>query len=317
MRLLFLSFFTALRCSNVAALKMRHEGKWPFWKEKAPRVYLVNFGTKDFKASADRFAKEANDTKLFDGIFHYTDFPEFIRSDKKWEQHLKAGKGAGWWFWKGPLVRNALNQMDEGDVLLYADSGCEMAPDFLKRLPDLAKDLCDHDMVVSSLAMPEKEWTKGDVFAEFGVSPNDKVYGESSQIKATFFWMRNTPRTRQFIQHWENLLANYHLVSDELSKTSNSRKFHEPRRDQSLFSMLLKANQPACRVNEDFCKTWHPVAPNRHEKYAVPGLRTLITAGNSPIVETRTRWGSKKLSSPKPLSIEEASTMKSQMTVCK
>lgn len=294
-------------------------------REKAPRVHLVTFasGADTYKASARRLASEANATNLFDGIYSYTDFPEFILSDKKWEQHLQARKGLGYWFWKGPLISNILNQIDDGDVLVYADSGCEIGN--ANKFEDIAKDLCDHDIVTFSLKpMQERRWTKGDVFSEFSVTPDDGVYAHSAQILATYFYMKNTPQTRQFIKHWEDLMSNYHLVSDEPSTTKSASNFKMHRQDQSLFSMLIKANQPDCHTGR--CSKHHPRAPNKHEKYGIPGLRPLIRDDpgyppkfeNALIMATRTRNGQRQtLQNPPQLTDEEVSIMKRQVNACK
>lgn len=320
-----LSLLISLQCGDVAALRrIIYEEH-----ESYPRVYLVTFGSgSGCEAAATRLAKEANDTKFFDGVFSYTDFPEFILSDKKWQQHVQAKTGAGFWFWKGPLISHALNQINDGDVLLYADSGCEIGN--VNRFKDVAKDLCDHDMIAYSLgALKEKEWTKGDIFSEFSVTPNNAIYGESGQILATYFWMKNTAQTRQFIQHWENLLANYHLISDENSTTRNAKEFRTCRRDQSLFSMLMKANQPDCNLMESLpggCPKYHPLSLTRHTKYGVPGFRAIIrndvgypaVPRNSLILSSRNHGGHKTHAPyPTQLTVEEASAMKRQVSACK
>jgi len=237
-----------------------------------PRLHFVTFGNRRYAPAARRLVREATATRIFDGIHGYTHFPRFITSDRRWRRHVHISKGAGFWFWKAPLLKHVLNLLDDGDVLIYADSGCEIG-DAL-RIGDIVEKLCGHDLISYSFMHTENTWTKGDVFAWFGVKPDDPFYGQSPQIIATYMAMRNSEQTRRFVQHWEDLMANITLVGDYASIAPNDPSFKEPRRDQSLFSMLVKANQPDCQMASDDCAR-HPVA-RRHPKYSVPGLRALI-----------------------------------------
>lgn len=303
--------------SDVATLRMR--------KVKVSQVYFATFANNGYEKSAVRLASEANDSNLFDGIYGYTDFPEFILSDERWKQQLKSKKqtGSGFWFWKAPLISNILNQINDGDVLLYADAGCELGN--MYQFKKVAEDLCDYDIVGYSLTQMEKDYTKGDVFAEFGVSSNNTIYGESPQILATYISLKNTPQTRKFIQHWESLVANFHLLDDEASIVPNAPTFREPRRDQSLFSMLMKANQPDCKMSNDYCSN-HPLVAHKHAKYGVPELRALIREDESYppqyeralIMSSRNHGGTRlQTSYPQALTVEESLTMKRKVNACR
>lgn len=45
---------------------------------------------------------------------------------KKNEKMFKSRKGAGYWVWKPKIVQITLEKMNDGDLLLYADTGCEL-----------------------------------------------------------------------------------------------------------------------------------------------------------------------------------------------
>uniref|UniRef100_A0A7S1RXZ6 Uncharacterized protein n=1 Tax=Alexandrium catenella TaxID=2925 RepID=A0A7S1RXZ6_ALECA len=240
----------------------------------APEFWMLTFGKgKGFELAQKRLAGEARRTKLFSQISHLDDFPDFIKDDPKWARYLQIAKGAGYWFWKAPLASHLMKyHMREGDVLVYVDSGSELGD--MNDFREVAQALCNHDLVAYALTLKEGMFTKGDLFAEFGAEPNDKYYG-SPQLLATYFAIKNTAASRAFVDQWERLAANIRLIGDGPSKVANHPDFKEHRRDQSIFSMLVKANQP------DFAPEVVRKFPNatgfqRHPVHGVEGLRPLI-----------------------------------------
>jgi len=284
---------------------------------------MVTFGSgRGFQGAQRRLAEEAASTGLFDHIYNYSSFPAFVTRDKRWKRHLKVRTGAGYWFWKASLVRNLLaNTMKAGDVLVYLDAGSELgnSTNFL----EVARHLCNHDLLAFSLGTREEQFTKGDLFERFGVSTSDPVYA-TPQLLATYFAIRNTPASRKFVANWEKLAADIHLIGDDPSKAPNSPIFKEHRRDQSLFSMLVKANQP--EIAEDQ-REKYPYAANatRHPEFGVQGFRPYVAKDPGYPQDPDRRWISAsrnhegtrlKGAPPKRLSHDEAAAIRRKLTEC-
>merc|ERR1719271_1224653 len=69
----------------------------------------------------------------------------------------------------------------------------------------------------------------------------------TQQFQAGFWIASVNARTLKFMEVWEDLLSNVHLISDEKSVFPDYKHFEKNRHDQSLFSMLTKAQGPAIR----------------------------------------------------------------------
>jgi len=253
----------------------------------APKTYFLTFGNKGYLKQVTALSSAANHTGLFDGIFAYTDFPDFITKDRKWSKHLNKGgtlpQGAGWWFWKAPLIKNALSTMDEGDVLLWADAVCELQNP--KQFEEIAQQLCSYDVVAYSIHGHHKEVdnTKKKVFDEFRVKDSDPVYGgESPQIQTTYFAMKNTEGTRAFVQKWEELNSKIDLISDDECDDPSRKTCTSHKRDQSIFSMLVKASSAECKIHNvlddkadgGVCEK-HPTG-TLNKRHGVSGVKILI-----------------------------------------
>lgn len=239
-----------------------------------PEIYMLTFGHgRGFQNSQHRLSAEAKQTRLFDHIYNYSDFPDFIKKDKRWTKHMNISKGMGYWFWKAPLAKHLMNNvMRENDILVYVDSGSEFGN--MSNFEEVARSLCNHDLVAFALKQKEKTFTKGDLFNYFGVTTDDRFYA-TSQLCATYFVMKNTAASRRFVDRWEHLAENLQLIGDAESKTENDPGFKEHRRDQSIFSMLVKANQPAIASDQE---SKFPAAANatRHPQQGVEGFRPFI-----------------------------------------
>lgn len=231
---------------------------------------------------------------LFQGL------PLELQQDSRWQEHLQASRGRGFWFWKPALVNYLWrkNTFQDGDTVIWADADdvpyvfSDTADDLFKRA--LSKD--KWDVFAKSMRFCENEWTKGDIFKEFNV-PWNSEYGLTQQAHAQFFVLRLNNRTRRFMQHWEDLVSNYQLVSDEPSEEPSSPWLTENRHDQSLLSMLVKANKPVFDFAEfdsapfpclnELPKPWPLLEPasirpfkrasewpwERHPRFGVEGLR--------------------------------------------
>jgi len=215
------------------------------------RVHLLSYGVGRFTGSAFELERRAKQLELFAGVHVYKQLPDLIRNDPRWSQHLTSRRGAGFWFWKSALAKSLLRSIPEGNLLLYVDSGCRFTEN---GWADLCRRAHGTDLLVfqyqgeKGIKHPERRWTKGDIFHQFKMTTESEA-ACSGQIIATYFILRNTPAGREFIDQWEKLVENFHLVSDEDSIIENWHGFSENRHDQSLFSVLIKSNQvPGLRV---------------------------------------------------------------------
>ena len=302
---------------------------------KAPNQSSVEFLTfaKDVKAgsssskweqSQKRVAMDAVATGFFDGIYNLSSYPTFIVNDPRWAQHMSTHKIA-WWFWKSALAKELMfNRMRENDLLFYADAGCELV-NMSQVTAEFFPILCEHDVIAFSLDCPpcsDKRYTESKVFELFDVKKSDPYYGKTQQVHATYFIVRNTAATRRFMVVWEYLASRHWLIQ-------GGRDSH--RHDQSLWSMLIKANSPTFAKNADDCNGCQkyprePMQP-KHPVFGIDGLRPYVMQSLRPasirnyIFDARTASSNRRFveavgPTPIALSPEETKEFKTKLIQC-
>jgi hypothetical protein len=119
----------------------------------------------------------------------------------------------------------------------------------------------------------EYEWTKGDVFAYYGVY-DDKTYTHTPQFESTIIFFKKSPLVMQFVKDWyQAYLDDYSLATDSLSRVPNLPGFKENRHDQSIYSILGKKYGIAeISTNEIFQRDWtlldkYPIQARRDKYY--------------------------------------------------
>lgn len=238
-------------------------------------MHLLAYGRGFFFARrAQNFRREALATRFFDEVHVFTKLPDRITSDTRWKLHSKAARGAGYWFWKSALILDLFNtSIAYGDVLVYLDAGSRLGN--LSGWEDLLGTLCRHDIIAFQIDQPEPMWTKGDIFKRFSVGYEDAPYGTHEQICGTYIIMRKTVRSELFVKHWQDLVSDFQLVSDKPSRAPNSLQFRENRHDQSLFSMLVKANSPVglrSRIRPELTNLTYAL----HKEFGIAGLSPIV-----------------------------------------
>ncbi len=66
---------------------------------------------------------------LFNKIYSFTE-QDLINDSDFWNKHkdfiLKNKRGYGYWVWKPYLISKILKEINDNDILLYLDAGCEL-----------------------------------------------------------------------------------------------------------------------------------------------------------------------------------------------
>ena len=226
---------------------------------------LVTYGDKKFSESRERIKKEANDIGFFDKVVVHTDESILELSEYKnailnddFTNILSKKRGGGYWIWKPLIVYEELINMNDGDILFYADAGCTIPnkKETITKLKKYINIVNKHETGILAFRNPfyEKKWTKGDIFNHFHATHETKQYG-GRQMTANRMVIRKCERSVNIIKLWWHT-AMYHslLFSDKKSRVANSDSFHENRHDQSVFSIICKKY----KVAEDF--NWGKIA---------------------------------------------------------
>jgi len=203
--------------------------------------------------------------------------PNEILENPKWVKHITPHmRGRGYWFWKAAipnlLIKNGT--ISDGDVIVWLDADAwGNLPDFYRAAyKGLVAE--DNDFVTVRGGFCERDFTKGDIFHRFGVTSDHPHYGWGEQVWASRWAVKVNERIRKLFQMWEDLMVDFHLVSDEPSVIPNAPGFSDNRHDQSFLGMLIKASTP--KHGHCHSQKLPPFKWERHKEFGIDGLKVKI-----------------------------------------
>jgi hypothetical protein len=204
--------------------------------------YFITFGGggQNYIEAGERLLNQANEMNIFDQTKFYTD--EWLKNDTEfWSQHSdfiqNNNRGYGYWIWKPYIIKKTIEQMADGDLLLYLDCGCEL--DIKKKDLILGQLNFNEDEYIKAMrTYNDSHWNKMDLIVKLDVS--DDKYLNNSQLQAGNILFLVCEKIRNFVEEWYSIACDYHLIDDSPSIIPNFKYFKEHRHDQSIFSLLCK-----------------------------------------------------------------------------
>ena len=218
--------------------------------------YFITFGSggQNYYDAVNRLVNQAQNLNYFDKIIGYTD-NDLKKDDEFWNKHSNFiennKRGYGYWLWKPYIIKKTMENMEDGDILLYSDCGCEIDINKNTKIIKLLNEFqINNDLILTSTGCIEKKWNKMDLIVKLNML--DDKYLNSSQYQASVVLYSINEKTRNFINEWYELACDYHNINDSPSIIKNSDIFREHRHDQSIFSLLLKKSdlKQNCSLNQ-------------------------------------------------------------------
>lgn len=202
------------------------------------RVFITfGAGGQNYIDAGERLLEQAKKCDIFSKTILYTD-AELKRDVEFWPKHeefiKKNPRGYGYWLWKPWIIKKTMESMQDGEILVYADAGCEIDTANSSQLTIDMKN----KYIIGSKTCYEKQWTKMDLIIQLDML-NDPLL-DTRQNQATTNVYRVCDKVRDFVNQWYELGCNYHLIDDSPSIAENLDVFIEHRHDQSIFSLLSK-----------------------------------------------------------------------------
>ena len=161
---------------------------------------------------------------------------------RKMNDYAKTYKrGYGYWIWKPLIIKESLEKLKEGEILLYVDgrSGLKKSGEPIKWL-DYFMQESKLDISCWQMVHKEMHWTNGDIISAFKLNLNSELL-KTGQFATTFHAYRKNKQTLNFVNEWLNFLKNnLAICRDEKSINLNHKEFIENRHDQSVFSLMVK-----------------------------------------------------------------------------
>lgn len=256
-------------------------------------LYFCSFASTDILPSLKRIGNEAKKFNLFNRIFLFTEkkLPAYGKKRiKNIIQISNSKRGFGYWAWKPIIINSVLSKINENDILIYSDAGNQFNVNGKDKLLEYIEVANKHDIWVISLTedFPDVNWTKADTIKYFidnivEANKNDEFHTliHKGQLESGTIILKKNDFTQNLLREWENLMTinNLHLFDDSPSIKKNIKTFKENRHDQSIFSLLLKANHFISSPSELFysetTEGWKelektsPFLHRRNKKYTI------------------------------------------------
>lgn len=212
------------------------------------KINFITFANSDSNFSQDRIIYEAIRMDIFNDATFYTekDFDEeFMNRCGKEFKDFK--RGYGYWSWKPYIIKKELEKLNDGDVVVYADSGCMFQRKNRKNLKKWIEIASKSESgILSPCFGPyiEHDWTRGDLYEYINKiynKDNIDIFDKAIQCGCGVSLYTKKPKCVDFVNQWYDVMTNhFHLCTDEPSTVPNHPNFRENRHDQSVFSMLSK-----------------------------------------------------------------------------
>lgn len=220
------------------------------------RVHLVSFCDSRYRARQRYFENQAQALWVFDSVSF---FSENDLSTIDWgslEEDPRTQSGYGFYRWKPFLIDVVLNQVEDGDLVLYLDAGFEMncfgKERFLTYLTWASE--CKSSVLAFQYPGPvdaglvgreqdlftDRMFSKAEaIHALIGERPSESIL-DSGQIASGAIFLRNGVEARSRLQMWKTA-AYQGLFDERWDREIQDQQFVEHRHDQSAWSLISKA----------------------------------------------------------------------------
>lgn len=226
-------------------------------QENVSRVHLVTYGSRHFSRRAQVLADDAMRTGWFATarVFSREDLdPDFKHAHGRFLRMRKRLGGYG--IWKPQIILQMMRDMQDGEIVLYLDAGCEVNVRAAARFRDYLRATEQSPLglfTYTTTLGAQVQWTKGDLVQK--VAPwfqgrVDEVLQEPQHITGIIF-VQKIASAVDFMEQWRSLMGNYRLIDDSPSRARNSSGYVEHRHDQSVFSMMLYANDHRYHIRDE------------------------------------------------------------------
>lgn len=160
---------------------------------------------------------------------------EFLKSNK---EIFAYKRGGGYWLWKSYLINKVIENLQDGDILIYSDAGIK----WIANVNNIIERM-DQDIFLFSNGHQHVHWCKMDVittinYKEFNGAKDPGYYTTHQQCQASVIFIKVNQNTRNFVKEWLLWCQMPGFIDDSPSKLPNHPEFAEHRHDQAILTCI-------------------------------------------------------------------------------
>lgn len=204
------------------------------------KTYLVSYATSIFQKAQQRLHKSARHF----GIDHCCPYGGSDIRETDFYQRNKAildlKRGGGYWLWKPYIILDVMRRANEGDIIIYSDSGAEII-DSLQPLIDICvqrEGLLLFQVPCYTGVFSNIQWTKRDCFVL--MNADTPHFHRGQQVAGSpHFYVKNR-KNIEFLEEWLFYCQDPRILTDQPNTCGkrNYPEFYDHRHDQSVLSIL-------------------------------------------------------------------------------
>jgi len=218
------------------------------------KQHFISYGD-DRPNAVSRIKKQAESFNTFSTIDVYNNNNIYDNDfKKKYSYVLNQRRGGGYWIWKYYLINKKMQEINEGEYIIYCDAGCELNNKGIKRYYEYLDMLKESNYGFLSFPLEwnktaeppplngciEKIWTIKQLFEYFDIDMNSDI-ANSPQIAATLFIVKKCKNSLKILDEYKKLIEyDQKLTTDYYNKINQELFFKENRHDQSIWALLRK-----------------------------------------------------------------------------
>lgn len=212
------------------------------------RIHFLSFKGEffpgKFSKARDALIPMVQAMGVFDTIQIVTEVE--LVNDPPFQKHIdflvNNRRGFGYWIWKSYLIYKKLCEVDEGDIVFYADVCTSLRVEGKERFLEYIEYVKQNPQ--GNLFFPYInricDWCKMDTIQCLGAED----IMEQNEVVPGILFTTSSQKNKEFFLACYNVVSHYHLVDDTPSIAPNRPTFREHRHDQSVFSILARKYLP-------------------------------------------------------------------------
>lgn len=211
--------------------------------------------------SYKRIKNEAIESKLFDKVIAYDehDLPEDFQQIMKDRISEYGMKGYAYWSWKPYIIKRTLEEMNDGDILLYMDAGSTLNinNDSIGNFNNFINQSIENKLgyyrtiCITKYYSTRKLISAVENYYDYSFKDEELMIKE---IQASTIVLPKNKTSVAIVNDWNHIAQNnFDTITDIYNNEDNGDGFIRNQHDQSLLSLILiKYNIPSI----DGIKSW-------------------------------------------------------------